>query len=292
MIISFVILHYQNIKDTINCINDIKKLKHNEEQIIKIILVDNKSPNNTGLELEKMYKSDDMIKVILLDNNIGFSKANNIGYLEAKKQKSDIIAVINNDILFDDKNFIINLINSKGNEDIISPDIINLDGNHQNPMKAEPYSMKKAKKNLMIEKIYYIALQIFGIRRIAYFARNKHENKWLEKYYNKNEKISETNFVPYGAFIIYMNKWIKNEDIAFPSDSFMYLEEDWLKKYIDTKKYIIKYNNKLIVKHLTGSSTISSYKNIYKLNKFRTKNKIEALKKYINMLGKIDRVNG
>lgn len=284
MTISFVILHYQNIKDTINCINDIKKLKHNEEQIIRIILVDNKSPNNTGLELEKMYKNDNMIKVILLDQNMGFSKANNIGYLEAKKQKSDIIAVINNDILFDDKDFINNLMLKKCNADILSPNIIDLNGNHQNPMKSVPYSIKKAKKNLIFETFYYISLQIYGFRRIAYNLVEKHEKKWFERYYTENQKIMDKDFVPYGAFIIFMNNWIKNEDIAFPSDSFMYVEEDWLKVYADRKKYIIRYNEKLIVKHLNGSSTINSYKDKYKLNKFRTRNKIQALKKYIDML--------
>lgn len=71
----FVILHYQNIDDTINCINSIKKLQGLDSNY-KIILVDNKSPNNTGKELEKKYINDSNIETVLLEKNYGFSKAN------------------------------------------------------------------------------------------------------------------------------------------------------------------------------------------------------------------------
>ena len=69
--IIFVILHYQNIDDTINCIDSIKKLQELNNNY-KILLVDNKSPNNTGKELEKRYINDSNIEIILLEKNYVF----------------------------------------------------------------------------------------------------------------------------------------------------------------------------------------------------------------------------
>ena len=66
---TFVILHYNNIDDTINCINTIKKLKVNKNDEVKIILIDNKSTNHTGTELASKYSNDKQIKVILLNKN-------------------------------------------------------------------------------------------------------------------------------------------------------------------------------------------------------------------------------
>ena len=74
----FVILHYQNIDDTINCIDSIKKLNGLNDENYKVVLVDNKSPNNTGRELKNRFGDEEKVDVILLDKNYGFSKANNI----------------------------------------------------------------------------------------------------------------------------------------------------------------------------------------------------------------------
>ena len=98
MLIYFVVLHYQNIDDTINCLNSIKKMKKIDDINIKIVLIDNKSPNNSGKVLKKMYENDPIIHTILLDENLGFSKANNIGYKYAKENKPDMIIVNNNDV--------------------------------------------------------------------------------------------------------------------------------------------------------------------------------------------------
>ena len=43
--ISFVILHYNSIEDTQKCIQSIKQLDGHQE--IKVVIVDNASPNGT-----------------------------------------------------------------------------------------------------------------------------------------------------------------------------------------------------------------------------------------------------
>ena len=82
--LAFVILHYKNINDTVECLESIKKI-NNQEQI-KIIIVDNNTLNEEEHELLKEYTED----IILLKDNLGFAKANNEGAKYAMhNQKSE-----------------------------------------------------------------------------------------------------------------------------------------------------------------------------------------------------------
>ena len=67
--IYFVILHYQNKEDTLNCVDSIERLYRKESLKVNIVLVDNCSPNNSGVELKDKYKDREDIKCILLDKN-------------------------------------------------------------------------------------------------------------------------------------------------------------------------------------------------------------------------------
>ena len=99
--ISFVILHYKNLKDTIECIESIQKLEEQKE--IAIVVVDNNSLNEEGIQEIKKYTQD----LVLLDDNMGFAKGNNMGCKYAiKKYNPSFLCVINNDIIINQKDFI------------------------------------------------------------------------------------------------------------------------------------------------------------------------------------------
>lgn len=280
----FIILHYQNIEDTVNCVESIKKLDNLQDNLFNIIIVDNKSPNGTGEVLKDKYINEKQIETILLDKNYGFSKANNIAYKKAKEYNPDIVMVLNNDIIFEDREFLNklkNICDSSEKYDIVCPDIININGNHQNPLRDKETTLKKAYKNMIYESIFAVVMNVPGIRKIILDKRNKREQKWFETYYKQKRDININDFVPFGAFIIYMNEWLKNENQAFVSDTFMYEEEDMLNLYIKQRKYKILYAEELKVRHLEGQSTKKSTKNAYKTMKFKSKNKARALRKYI-----------
>ena len=100
----FVILHYQTYKETIGCIdsiiNKVDTLNYN------IIVVDNNSSNNSGIEIKEYYVKNDKVKVIINSKNLGFAQGNNIGYEYAKKDlQCDFIIMMNNDMLFTQSNF-------------------------------------------------------------------------------------------------------------------------------------------------------------------------------------------
>ena len=64
----------------------------------------------------------------------------------------------------------------------------------------------------------------------------------------------------------------------------MYLEEDFLKKYCEEKRYLIKYVPLLKVKHLEGRSVSAISKSEFLKHRFKIKKSSEALKKYILFL--------
>lgn len=283
MKVTFVILHYQNIQDTYNCIESIKLQRDYKDAIIEIIIVDNNSPNGTGKIIQEEYKNDSQIKIILLDENVGFSKGNNIGYAYAQNNNADIIIMSNNDIIIEDQFFIKKLLElNLNNTQIVVPKIVNFNGNQQNPLRLNFWSLKKAYKNLFYKQLIVGLYNIPIISGLVYKFESKRLKKWEKNYYLNNDlNLQNRNFVPHGAFIIFLKEWIKNEKIAFPSDTFMYAEEDFLALYIHYKSYIIKMKNELQVRHLEGRSTVYEFKDEFKRHRMVYQRQIQALKKYI-----------
>lgn len=295
MNVVFVILHYQNIDDTLNCVESICSLKTKDNIHYKMIIVDNKSPNESGLTLKNKFEDREDIEVILLDKNYGFSKANNIGYKRAKELSPDAILVINNDILFEDDCFLEKLYEfyqSSPKCDILCPDIINLQKNHQNPLRRDFITKKKAYKNMIYKYIISVLLAIPFVRKIVFNFENKRLEKWFCHYYENFSEIkieNGQNFVPFGAFVIYMGEWLKHEDIAFPSDTFMYAEEDFLSVYVKSKNYKIAYYPKLKVKHLEGRSVEVSNVDVVRKLRFKYYHEALALRKYLRFYKKQER---
>lgn len=88
---SIIIVTFNKLEYTINCIESIRK--YTENQIYEIIIVDNNSTDGTG---EWVKKQRD-IKVILNSENLGFPKGCNQGIV-ASEEGNDIL-LLNNDII-------------------------------------------------------------------------------------------------------------------------------------------------------------------------------------------------
>lgn len=89
--IYIILLNYNGIKDTKNCIESINK---NEKNIqFKIIVVDNCSTDNS---IEELKKIDNIILIKAQDNG-GFAKGNNVGIKYAMEHDAQYIILLNND---------------------------------------------------------------------------------------------------------------------------------------------------------------------------------------------------
>lgn len=91
--IAFVILNYNNLTDTIECIQSIHKNK-NKDYIV--IIVDNASTDGSGQKLKQIFTED----ICLLRNkNDGYAAGNNFGIQHALQLGVDYICILNNDVV-------------------------------------------------------------------------------------------------------------------------------------------------------------------------------------------------
>jgi GT2 family glycosyltransferase len=91
--VSIIILNWNGLKDTIECLESLKKITYPNYEVI---VVDNGSKGNDADALEEKYKG--YIKVIRNKENLGFAEGNNVAIREVLKEgKSEYILTLNND---------------------------------------------------------------------------------------------------------------------------------------------------------------------------------------------------
>lgn len=103
--VSIIILNWNGLKDTIECLESLKKITYPNYEVI---VVDNGSEGNDADVLEEKYK--DYIKVIRNKENLGFTEGNNVAIRQIlNEKKSEYILLLNNDVVVD-KEFLIEVV--------------------------------------------------------------------------------------------------------------------------------------------------------------------------------------
>lgn len=134
----FIAVNFNNSDYTIEYIKSILNLNYHKKEIF---IVDN---NSEKKDLENLVAYCGIIEnttLIINDENVGYFKALNIGITSIDRQKNDYVVVGNNDLVFhDDFATKINDYNPDSNTLVIAPNIIRLDGIHQNPHFINKYN--------------------------------------------------------------------------------------------------------------------------------------------------------
>lgn len=95
-LVHIILINYNGYEDTVECIESIKKGSYKN---YKIVIVDNASPDNSGILIKDKYINDENVHVILNKENNGFSAGNNKGLQYALKDNTDYVLLLNNDTL-------------------------------------------------------------------------------------------------------------------------------------------------------------------------------------------------
>lgn len=213
-----VIVNYNDYKTTKRLIDNIKDYKIFD----KIVIVDNKSSDNSLKELKKLENK----RIVVIDSgeNKGYSYALNVGckYLIDKYKECKII-VSNSDIIIQSENDIKDLFELvKGKNVIVGPTII--EGNNLNRGWTVPKPMDD------------VAMNILGL----YKKYQKRHLMYQDSYYNKD--ISKVGTVS-GCFFAISSKHLE-EMGYFDENVFLYYEENIMGvKTKDLGKNIIVANN-------------------------------------------------
>lgn len=146
----FVVLHYLTTDDTVECVSSIRRCCADGEY--QIIIVDNASPNKSGKQLMEKYEKDKDIDLLILENNLGFARGNNVGIAYARnKYDPKYIVTLNNDIVLLQENTI-ELIEHEFCESkfaVLGPMVYTADGRcSDNPGTNKPLSLCELEKKI------------------------------------------------------------------------------------------------------------------------------------------------
>lgn len=269
MVTGIVILNYNNVRDTVACVDSI--IKYNTAEVV-VVVVDNGSLDMSGAKLEKELSERfvcfqtatpgattllDVVgscTLILSTTNEGYARGNNIGieYILRMSCVSSVL-VLNNDVLFIEDiiprlNEVLNQVDSVG---VVSPILVNENG------KDIRYSC--ARKNHSINEIF---LNAMFLMKDPLGVVEKLKNKRLILKGRDISTLPELIQIelPSGSCML-MKKNVVKELGGFDSNTFLYFEENILFK----KLQAINLTNYLVTElrcvHLGGNS-ISKIPNV------------------------------
>jgi GT2 family glycosyltransferase len=264
----FVILHYKNLDITIRSVEALLQLDHIDK--CGIVIVDNASRDGTGARLKRMFDGCANIWVLLNEHDGGFSAGNNIGYAYARKMGADCVVCMNSDIIITQKNFVELLWSCCTDSHVIGPDIVTLDGVHQNPLRNERMSTRRM--GYIIVYNFVISLIYANKCTGRLYLKLRERTKKLKNAGSRTRELHSGDCVLHGACVIFMPKWTKEESFAFVPGIYMYGEEDLLAEYMHSKGYHMSLQPELKVNHLDGSSTKMEYSTEVDRRRFKSRN--------------------
>jgi GT2 family glycosyltransferase len=277
----FVILHYQTKEDTIECVNSL--LTNISYPNSKIIVVDNGSSNNSGAALAELYRNNEKIKIISNSENLGFTDGNNIGFRYAKYQlNADFIALINNDTMIQQQNFVEAVIakNKTVPFHILGPDIVTFTGVHQNPVFNKLSSLPAVENYIRHYRkvlfLNYMALdKLLEKLKKFFFPKSNIHIEDIKK--EPDHSTEQKGAALHGSAIIFSGSYIRYYDGLTPGP-FMYGEEAILDFIVKRDNLISLYSPEIRILHKNDSSTNFVYRKALVKRRFYLKNFIRSLK--------------
>lgn len=270
--LSFVILHYKNIEETLLCLEKIKENVSDKD--VSIVVVDNHTLIKSDKEKIEKYTED----ILMLEENLGFAKANNKGILYAKKKYNpNFYCVMNNDVFISQKNFIkeIKQVYKKYKFDMLGPKIDSPSGESVNPFPVLD-SLEKVKQEIdKCKKLIKIYNSSLLTQLLKIYVNIKKIFIKIEKPVNAKNVLLQ---VPlHGCAIIFSKKYIEKYQDVFYNETFLFHEEEFLYHRVLRDNLISVYDPDLEVFHKEGSSIKADLKSIRLSKLFREQERLKSL---------------
>lgn len=269
--IGFVILHYNGIDDTEKCIQSIRQLEGQQE--IRIVIVDNASPNGTGRQLAHRYAEDETVKVLCRKVNDGFSRGNNAGCAYAVTEwNPDFLIVANNDVIFSQKEFM-GLIRETYKREpfaVLGPDIYDpVRKIHQSPISETLPDAGQVRRTIFLNRLVLWFYPIFYplmkryYRNLEVKAGLSHDRDWDD-------------VCVMGACLIFSRDYFKDRDKIFEPETRFYYEENIMTLWCRQHRQRVLYRPALQILHMEGRATETVDADDRKKIRFRMQNIVDA----------------
>lgn len=278
--IAYVILHYLTADETIACIDSL--LSHALAEQDAIIIVDNHSGNGSIEQVERHFAAQNCLHVLKLDQNLGFARGNNAGFQYAKQQlQADFIVLLNNDTEINQPNFRDQLLESYRQDpfDVLGPDIVTLDGQHQNPKALAGYNtaalnqkIARVRRDLFLNRTRLYQLLIWLDRRKSSARPEKGEGGRPAT----PPPAKARNVVLHGSCLIFAPDYVRRYNGLF-SQTFLYCEEEILWQIAQVEKLRLVYQPALQILHKEDRSTKASHRSTIQRRTFKLTHELHSL---------------
>ncbi len=241
MRLGFVCTNYNNCTYTREAVSS---LCRNGGDRHRIVVVDNNSDEQNVKALKSLAREFERVELILNKENVGYFKGLNMGikHLRSSEPEIDVIVVGNNDLVFpaDFAECIERNLPTLERYAVLSPDIVTLDGIHQNPHVIRKIGNFREFMKSLYYANYYLAL---GICELAKASRSFTERRD----HGHHEKAQEI-YLGLGACYVLGPLFFRHfEELWAPT--FMLNEEYFLSKQLSEKGFRIYYESSIKVLH-------------------------------------------
>ncbi|MCX4351389.1 MAG: glycosyltransferase [Lachnospiraceae bacterium] len=289
----FLILNYKTYEETVNCIRSIENIfGKNSTDDFNVVVVDNHSQDGSVENLKALYYEKNY-RILEMEKNLGFSKANNIGYSFIRKNYSDVdfLFVCNSDIEFSQVDFAEKLISTyeENKFDILGPDIFaptrvhKRHRGHQSPAYPWEYSAWYTKCNIIFQSLGFENTKYKVVKKIFMKCFLCIEVLLIKTLFKNWRLKFKSNTSVQGSCMIFSRNFINKEEYLFYPETNFYYEELILYLRVKKKKYISIYNPEMQVVHWQGRAS-EKRKAIEKNDQWQRNNLIESGKIYLDIL--------
>jgi len=254
MKIGYVCTNYKNTADTREAVCS---LRRNGGDEYRIVVVDNNSDNESVEALKKLANEFENVELILNKDNVGYFRGLNQGIRHLRSSQPDInITVVgNNDLVFpaDFAESIRSNLSTLEKYAVVSPDIVTLDGVHQNPHVIH----KIGKFREFIYNLYYANYYLaIAIRKLA-----KLTSSFTDRPDKTHHDVAQKIYQGYGACYVLGPVFFRHF-VELWAPSFLMHEEYFLSKQLSDKGLSVYYEPSIRVQHRChgAMATITSRK--------------------------------
>lgn len=228
--IGIIILNFNNYAVTVDCVNSILNFPPKEDY--KIILIDNGSKNESVKVLDEKFGSNSNIQIEVLENNIGYARANNYGLKICDKYGINECILSNSDVVFMQGSIdkLVKDIRELDNAIIVGPKIYN-------PiLKMVQHSSRLSRPSI---------LEPLELKR--FMPKDPEIDEFSSK------EIHDVYLVSGCCFIIDVKKF--KSIGCFDENTFLYNEENILGAKIENSEFKVYMDLSIEVKHVHGASS-------------------------------------
>lgn len=251
--VGIILVNYNGAKDTVECLNSLYTVNYKNK---KIYVVDNNSSED-DLEYLESFIDCSYVKLIKLEENLGFSGGNNIGIKEALADGCKVIGLLNNDTTVED--------------DFLNQLVIKL------------FSDKRIGAVVpQIRDYYNESMVTYGGGEINYLKGSV----FIEGINRYEDSINNTErFVTFGhGCCLFLKKEVILKIGLLPEEYFLYFEDADYSIQLTNSGYKILYCPESIIYH---KESVSTKKGSDNFQYYFTRNRFYFIKKNFKLLSKL-----